>query len=107
MISACCPNIPVPKIYAFDAEAPNPFIAQEYMDGEPLSTIWNRYTQTEKGLVALKIAEIIVDMAEMRFSGIGGFTSRTNCTTIGPTVEGSKLFKGRVSFRRSLYHFPY
>ena len=104
MISACCPNIPVPKIYAFDAEAPNPFVAQEYMDGEPLSTIWNRYTQTEKNLVAVKIAEMIVNMAEMRFSDIGGFTSRTICI-LGPTVEGSKLFKGRVSFRRSIYHF--
>jgi hypothetical protein len=102
MIPARCPNIP--KIYAFDAEAPNPFVAQEYMDGEPLSTIWNRYTQSEKSSVALKIAEMIADMAEMRFSGIGGFTSRTICA-LGPTVEGSKLFKGRVSFRTSLHHF--
>lgn len=104
MISARCPNIPVPKIYAFDAETPNAFVAQEYMDGEPLSTIWNRYTQTEKNLVAVKIAEMIVDMAEMRFSDIGGFTSRTICI-LGPTVEGSKLFKGRVGFRHSIYHF--
>ena len=72
MISARCPNIPVPKICAFDAKTPNPFVTQEYIDGEPLSTIWNHYTQAEKRLVALKIAEIIVDMAEMRFSGIVG-----------------------------------
>jgi hypothetical protein len=101
MITAHCPNIPVPKIYAFDAKAMNPFIAQEYIDGEPLSTMWNRYTQMEKGLVGLKIAEIIVEMAEMRFSSIGGFASGTRCT-LGPTVEGNKLFKGRVSLRRPL-----
>jgi hypothetical protein len=104
MIYTHCPNIPVPKIYAFDTETPNSFIAQEYMGGEPLSSIWNRYTEMEKGLVALKIAEILVDMGEMRFSDIGGFTG---CAThsLGPTVEGSKLYKGRVSLRRFLYRY--
>ena len=42
------------------------------------------------------MAEIIVNMGEMRFDGIGGFTGGKNCL-LGPTVEGSKLFKGRVS----------
>lgn len=97
MISARCPNIPVPKTYAFSADGPNPFIAQEYIDGEALNTIWIRYTDTEKHSVALKIAEIIVDMAEMRFSAIGGFASPTS-DTLGPTVEGSKFFKGRGKF---------
>ncbi|KAG2124172.1 kinase-like domain-containing protein [Suillus clintonianus] len=96
MISARCPNILVPKIYASSAEGPNPFVAQEYIDGEPLSTIWNRYTETEKHSVALTIAEIIVDMGETRFSAIGGFVSGTS--TLGPTVEGSKIFKGRDKF---------
>jgi hypothetical protein len=96
MITARCPNIPVSKIYAFDAKALNPFVAQEYIDGEPLSTIWSHYTQAEKGLVTLKITEIIVDMVEMCFSGIGGFASGSSYT-LGPTVEGSKLFKGCVS----------
>ena len=89
-------------MYAFDAKALNPFIAQEYIDGEPLSTIWNRYTQTEKGLVALKIAEIVVDMAEMHFSSIGGFANCIGSFASGPTMEGSKLFKGRVSLRHPL-----
>lgn len=74
------------------------------MDGELLSTIWIHYTQTENSSVALKIAEMITDMGEMRFSGIGGFTSRTTYA-LGPTVEVSKLCKGRVSFRMSLHHF--
>jgi hypothetical protein len=104
-------------LYAFDAKALNPFVAQEYIDGEPLSAIWDRYTQTETGLVALKIAEIVVDMAEMRFSSIGGFASCVGGfasgtrSTLGPTVEGSKLFKGRVSLhcplRRSLEQLIY
>lgn len=97
LISARCPNIPVPKIYAFRADGPNPFVAQEYVDGEPLSSIWNRYTEAEKHSVALKIAELIVDMAETRFSAIGGFAGPTSYA-LGPTVEGSKLFKGRGKF---------
>lgn len=96
MISVRCPNIPVPKIYASSADGSNPFIAQEFIDGEPLSTIWPHYTEMEKHAVAKKLAEIIVDMAETRFSAIGGFASPTS-STLGPTVEGSKLFKGRVS----------
>ena len=43
-----------------------------------------------------RIAEIIVHMGETRFDMIGGFTGDKNCL-LGPTVEGSKLFKGRVS----------
>ncbi|KAG1906342.1 kinase-like domain-containing protein, partial [Suillus fuscotomentosus] len=97
LISARCPNIPVPKIYAFRADGLNPFVAQEYIDGEPLSSIWTRYTEAEKHSVALKIAEIIVDMAGTRFSAIGGFASPTS-HALGPTVEGSKLFKGRGKF---------
>ncbi|KAG1879931.1 hypothetical protein F4604DRAFT_1954235 [Suillus subluteus] len=97
LISARCPNIPVLKIYAFSANGSNSFIAQEHIDGEPLSTIWNRYTETEKHSVALKIAEIIVDMAGTRFSAIGGFASPISYT-LGPTIEGSKFFKGRSKF---------
>jgi len=100
MISARCPNIPVPKLYAFDAKALNPFVAQEYIDGEPLSTIWSRYTQTEKGLVALKVAEIIVDMAEMRFSGIGGLPVAQATPLDRPWREASS---SRDGLRRSLY----
>ncbi|KAG2097038.1 kinase-like domain-containing protein, partial [Suillus discolor] len=97
LISARCPNIPVPKIYAFRADGPNPFVAQEYIDGEPLSSIWNCYTEVEKHSVALTIAKIIVDMGETCFSAIGGFASPTSYA-LGPTVEGSKLFKGRGKF---------
>ncbi|KAG2750471.1 hypothetical protein P692DRAFT_20729471, partial [Suillus brevipes Sb2] len=97
MISARCPNIPVPKIYASSADGRNSFVAQEFIDGESLSTIWHRYTETEKHAVALKIAEIIVDMAETHFSAIGGFASPAG-SILGPTIEESKLIKGRGKF---------
>jgi len=96
MISSNCPNIPVPSVYAFSPDAPNPFIVQEYIDGETLSSLWNHYTEDDKQQVALKIANIIVDMGELRFDGIGSFTGDAD-HLLGPTVEGSKIFKGRAS----------
>lgn len=105
-VSSNCPDIPVPVVYAFataDTES-DAFIAEEYLHGEPLSSCWNRFSEKEKRHVAQRIAEIIVDMGEMRFDGIGGFTGGKDCL-LGPTVEGSKLFKGRV--RSSSLHILY
>lgn len=72
------------------------FIVQEYIDGNPLSSSWNGYTEDEKRQVAQQIANIIVNMGEIRFDQIGSFTGDAGAL-LGPTVEGSKLFKGRVS----------
>lgn len=94
MISAHCPNIPVLEIYAFDVNALNPFATQEFIDGEPWSTIWGHYTQMEKGLV---MVEIHISSIGGFASCVGGFASGTHWT-LGPTVEGSKLFKGWLSF---------
>jgi len=45
-----------------------------------------------------------VNMGEIRFDRIGGFTGGENCL-LGPTVEGSKLFKGRGKFHSNdCYH---
>lgn len=44
--------------------------------------------------VARQIAEVIVKLGEITFDGIGGLLLNH---TLGPTVEGTKLFKGRVS----------
>lgn len=96
IISSHCRDIPVPKVHAFATDAPNAFIAEEYIDGEALSSCWNRYTEDEKRQIAHRIAQIIVDMGEIRFDGIGGFTGGADCL-LGPTMEGCKLFKGRVS----------
>jgi hypothetical protein len=45
MISSYCPDIPVPEVYAFSSDVPDSFIAQEYIDGNPLSSSWNGYTE--------------------------------------------------------------
>lgn len=96
MISSSCSDIPVPEVYAFSSDVPDSFIAQEYIDGNPLSSSWNGYTENEKRQVAQQIADIIVNMGEFRFDQIGSFTGDAGAL-LGPTVEGSKLLKGRVS----------
>ena len=67
----------------------------EYIPGEQLSTAWKSYSESEKSAVTHKIAETIVNMAEITFDSIGGMTL---AHTLGPTVEGHKLFKGRDKF---------
>lgn len=90
------PNIRVPKVYAFDAGVTllgGPFIAEEFITGVRLDQAWDRYTDEEKDTVALKLAEIVVDMGETSFPGIGGLTLQH---TLGPTIEGPKMLDGRV-----------
>jgi hypothetical protein len=96
MISSRFPDIPVPEVYDFSSDVRDSFIAQEYIDGNPLSSSWNGYTEDEKRQVAQQIADIIVNMGEIRFDQIGSFTGDAGAL-LGPTVEGSKFFKGRVS----------
>ena len=90
------PSIPVPKVYAYDTgkTGNEPFIMMEYIDGQPLSSAWSTYTEDEKLAAARQVAEIIVNLSEITFDRIGGLTLTHE---IGPTVEGMKLFKGRVS----------
>ena len=89
------PSIPVPKVYAYDTgkTGSEPFIMMEYIDGQPLSSAWSTYTEDEKLAAARQVAEIIVKLSEITFDRIGGLTLTHE---IGPTVEGMKLFKGRV-----------
>ena len=90
------PSIPVPKVYAYDTGTTGnePFILMEYIDGQPLSSAWSTYTEDDKSTAARQVAQIIVEMSEITFDRIGGLTLTHD---IGPTVEGIKLFKGRVS----------
>jgi hypothetical protein len=44
MISSCSSDIPVPKVYAFSSDVPSPFVAEEYIDGDTLNSLWNGYT---------------------------------------------------------------
>ena len=93
------PSIPVPKVYAYDTwEFGQPFIAMEYVNGDPLSSVWKTFTEPEEWDLARSIADIILDLGEITFDHIGGLTLGYE---IGPTVEGAKLYKGRV---RRHYH---
>lgn len=88
-------SIPVPKVYAYETRSRTPFIAMEYIEGTTLSEVWMTYTEPEKLAIASDIADTIVDLAGITFGGIGGMTLSH---TLGPTVEGIKLFRGRHKF---------
>lgn len=91
------PSIPVPKVYAYNIKqsgSDSPYIAMEFIDGQPLDSLWSSLTETEKASVADRVAQIIVTLSEINLGGIGGLTLEHK---LGPTVEGMKLFKGRVS----------
>lgn len=89
-------SVPVPKVLSHSLDGktwPTPFIAEEFMDGERLSSVWATYDEPTKLAVAHQIAEIIVELAETTSTGIGGLMLEHE---LGPTVEGMKLSKGRV-----------
>lgn len=93
-----CPEIPVPVVYEYSDgsnDSDSPFIAEQYMDAESLCVAWKTYTESEKDEVARKLAELVVRLGDLRFEAIGGMTPDGS---LGPTVEGAKLFKGRDSF---------
>lgn len=88
--------VPVPKVFfhsLHEKDSPTPFVVEEFMDGERLSSAWAMYDEPTKLAVAHQLAEIIVECAETTSHGIGGLLLDHE---LGPTVEGMKLFKGRV-----------
>lgn len=88
-------SIPVPRVYFWSIDAGKEYIAREYVEGECLSSVWGGYTTEEKEVVAVKLANIMVEMVEIRFDKIGGILPNEK---LGPTVERSKIFKGRNKF---------
>ncbi|KAK2799147.1 hypothetical protein FQN51_007115 [Onygenales sp. PD_10] len=68
------PDIPALRVLLWDDRAPQPLIAQEYIDGQHLS---------------------IARLREMRFNFIGGLNLDTH---MGPTIKGGKVFCGKVKF---------
>jgi len=90
-------KVPVPQIlcHSLDGSATGtPFIAEEFIEGQNLSSVWSTFDEPAKLDVARQIAEVIVELGETTFDGIGGLMLDHR---LGPTVEGIKLFKGRVS----------
>lgn len=109
LVAAKLPHVPVPRVFFYQATSryDESFIAEEYIDGTPLSSHWMDLTPAQKQSVAERLAAIIVDIAEVRFDKIGGLDPAT--LEPSPTVEGSKLFKGRGEFHsQDYYHIgPY
>ena len=88
--------VPVPRVFSHfldENASPTPFITEEFMDGERLSSAWATYDEPTKLAVAHQLAEIIVEFGETTSDGIGGLMLDHK---LGPTIEGMKLFNGRV-----------
>ena len=66
----------------------------EYIDAQPLDSVWNGLSELSKETIVDEIAQILVELAEISLGGIGSLNLDH---ALGPTVEGIKLFKGRVS----------
>lgn len=100
------PAIPVPAVYAFETGETDPesqpFIAMEYVAGDQLSSVWETYSEDQKMSACHELVAITFSLTETTFPGIGGMKLDH---TLGPTIEGSKLFKGRNKFHsRSCYN---
>lgn len=57
------PLLPVPKVYAYNIKqsgSDSPYIAMEFIDGQPLDSLWFGLTELEKATVANEVAEVIV-----------------------------------------------
>lgn len=90
-------KVPVPQVFCHsldESATGTPFIAEEFIEGQNLSSVWSTFDEPTKLDVARQIAEVIVELGETTFDGIGGLMLDHR---LGPTVEGIKLFKGRVS----------
>lgn len=95
------PSIRVPALLDWSTKSNNMYLAEKFIDAPRLSDIWCTYSEDEKLVVAQNISKLIVDMAELRFDRIGGLKIDG---TLGPTVEGMKLFKGRNNLHSSTYY---
>jgi hypothetical protein len=96
------PDIPVPTIYDYaDGVNDQPFIAMQYIEATSLSEAWASYNEAQKGEMARQLAGLVVRLGELQFDQIGGMTPSG---TLGPTIEGAKLFKGRNNFHHSAYY---
>ena len=95
------PNVPVPEVYHYsisENEEETYFIAEEFVEGETLNTVWKTFDEATKLEVSRQIAQIVVDLADTTFDGIGDLMLDH---TLGPTVESWNLYKGRAKFHDS------
>lgn len=90
------PSLQVPRVYAYNLKhsgLDSPYIAMEFIEGEPLDAAWGSLSEASKETITDDIAQIIVEMGDINLGGIGSLTLEHS---LGPTVEGVKLFRGRV-----------
>ncbi|KAI0155020.1 kinase-like domain-containing protein [Xylariaceae sp. FL1272] len=100
-VAAKLPHIPVPRVFHYEA-ADRPglsFIAEEFIQGDNLSSAWMTLDAPQKEVFAHKLAKTLVELAEVQFDKIGGLDPVT--FSPAPTVEGVKIFKGRGRFHRN------
>ncbi|KAI1195846.1 kinase-like domain-containing protein [Nemania serpens] len=103
-IAKTLPHIPVPRVYLYQAteEAENSFTVEEYINCLPLSSTWMSLTDAQKENMGQALAEIFIDLAEVRFDMIGGLDPITQ--SLAPTVEVGKVCQGRGKFHRNEWY---
>ncbi|KAI1117696.1 kinase-like domain-containing protein [Nemania sp. NC0429] len=94
------PHIPVPRVFLYEAtdRYDTSFIAEEFIHGTSLSSVWMSLNPIRKWILAHKLAKITVDLADIEMGTIGGLDPAT--LSSAPTVEGAKIFKGRHKFHK-------
>lgn len=90
----------MPRVFLFEAtdQYNTSFIAEEFIHGTSLSSAWMSLNPIRKWILAHKLARITVELADVEFGMIGGLDPTT--FSLAPTVEGSKIFKGRHKFHK-------
>jgi hypothetical protein len=100
-VASRLPHIPVPRVYNYRAtdDPETSFIVEEFINATPLNSTWMTFTESQKDSIAHKLAIILVDLVQVRFDMIRGLDPED--FVAAPTVEGSKLFKGRGKFHKN------
>lgn len=119
----------MPAVYDYQAtdDPKTSFILEEFIEGSPLESIWLNLSETEKQSYAQQLAKILLDLAEVRLTMIGGLRMNSdepnsqnsnefcyevagiphseNEVRYAPTVEYCKMIDGRENFHsNSFYH---
>ena len=70
----------------------------EFIDGQLVYCLWFSLTEPEKASIAYEVADFIVKLSGVSLGGIDCLTVKHS---LGSTVEGFELFRGRVSLSLS------
>ena len=70
----------------------------EFIDGHLVDCLQFSLTEPEKASIAYEVVDVIVKSSEVNLGGIDCLTMKHS---LGSTVEGFELYKGRVSLSLS------